>query len=89
MKDTTKNTPESRSVVDKVASGERASLADESLTPQKKMAAEQQRMQQNGQQPSERKEEDRQRANLGTKEVLTPGRKVEKDSLDRQNGNQV
>jgi hypothetical protein len=88
MKETQINTQKSRSVVDKVASGEQTSLSDESLTPPKKIAAEQQRMQHGGQQAAERKEEDRQRANLGSKEVLTPGRKVAQDSQDRQSQEQ-
>ncbi|EMR02649.1 hypothetical protein [Cesiribacter andamanensis] len=81
MKNTDKTPPSTqRSVVDKVASGERASLADQSLTPERKVAAEQKRMQLDKSQAPDRREEDRQVANLGKGEVLTPARKVAKDS---------
>ena len=64
-----------RSVVDKVASGERASFGDAPLTPQKKMEAEEKRMK--GEASTEtRSETDKQQANLGG-DILTPQKKME------------
>lgn len=70
--------PKSReSSIDKVKHQERVSLSDEVLTPEKKMEAEKQRMQEQQNRPSaERKEEDTQKENLGGP-ALTPDKKME------------
>lgn len=61
--------------VNKVKNSERVSFADDVLTPQKKMEAERQRMQQQDR-PARRHEEDTQKANLG-EPPLTPDKKME------------
>lgn len=63
------------SVVNKVKNNERVSLGDDILTPQKKMEAERQRMQQD-RPASPRHEEDSQKASLGDA-PLTPDKKME------------
>ena len=74
---------QSRSV-DRVVNNERVSLGDEILTPEKKMEAEQKRMQSQEDRPSaNRREQDSQKANLSSP-VLTPGKKVEQDKKDQQ-----
>lgn len=62
--------------IDKVRNSERVSLGDEVLTPEKKMEAERQRMQQPDRPASPRHEEDTQKANLG-EAPLTPDKKME------------
>lgn len=64
------------SVVNKVKNNERVSLGDDILTPQKKMEAERQRMQQQDRPASPRHEEDSQKASLGDA-PLTPDKKME------------
>jgi polyhydroxyalkanoate synthesis regulator phasin len=64
------------STVNKVKNSERVSLADDVLTPQKKMEAERQRMQQQDRPASQRHEEDNQKTNLG-EPPLTPDKKME------------
>lgn len=67
-----------QSTINKVKQDERVSFSDDVLTPQKKMEAEKQRMQENQNRPSaSRKEEDSQKANLGG-DILTPDKKMEK-----------
>ncbi len=66
----------SSTAVNKVRNSERVSLADDVLTPQKKMEAERQRMQQQDRPASPRHEEDTQKANLG-EPPLTPDKKME------------
>lgn len=79
MKDLKNNSPEeAKHVINKVAAGERASLGDQPLTPERKMAAEKARMQQGSHQAESRKEEDRQKATLGGP-VLTPSQKVKNE----------
>lgn len=63
------------SVINKVKNNERVSLGDDILTPQKKMEAERQRMQQD-RPASPRHEEDSQKASLGDP-PLTPDKKME------------
>jgi polyhydroxyalkanoate synthesis regulator phasin len=62
--------------VNKVKNSNRVSLADNVLTPQKKMEAERQRMQQSDRPASQRHEEDKQKTNLG-EPPLTPDKKME------------
>lgn len=62
--------------IDKVRNSERVSLGDEVLTPEKKMEAERQRMQQPNRPASPRHEEDTQKKNLG-EAPLTPEKKME------------
>lgn len=71
----------SEDVVDKVASGERVSLGDEPLTPEKKMQAEQERMKNQNARTETRHETDRQRSSLGDK-VLTPQEKSDRDRMN-------
>ncbi|WP_017730104.1 hypothetical protein [Nafulsella turpanensis] len=67
-------------VVEKVANNGRVSLADEVLTPEKKMEAEQQRLKQRQEDrpAAQRVEEDTQKANL-SQPPLTPDKKMEQD----------
>lgn len=69
-----------QAVVDKVKSNERVSLGHDVLTPEKKMEAERERLnQQQGNRPAaQRVEEDTQKANLG-QPPLTPDKKMEQD----------
>lgn len=75
-----------QNTINKVKQDERVSLSDDVLTPDKKMEAEKQRMQENLDRPSaSRKEEDSQQANLGG-DILTPEKKME--NARQQAGNQ-
>ena len=68
------------SVVEKVKNNERASLGHDVLTPDKKMEAERERLnqQQSNRPAAQRVEEDAQKANLG-QPPLTPDKKMEQD----------
>lgn len=70
------NSSSKKSIVDKVASGGRASMSDEPLTPSRKIEAELRRMNQPTQGQEVRGEEDHQVANLGGT-ILTPQRKMD------------
>ena len=75
---------EQSSSVDRVVNDERVSLGDEVLTPERKIKAEQKRMQSQEDRPSaNRHEQDTQKANLSSP-ILTPGKKVEQDKKDQQ-----
>ncbi|AHM61295.1 hypothetical protein D770_15205 [Flammeovirgaceae bacterium 311] len=76
---------EHKGTVEKVAEGRRASLADEPLTPQKKMQAEEARMKNKTEKSEERSESDHQKANLGSA-VLTPQKKMENARQEAQSG---
>lgn len=76
---------EHKGTVEKVAEGRRASLADEPLTPPRKMQAEQARMKNKTENSEERSETDHQLANLGSA-VLTPQKKMEKARQEAQSG---
>lgn len=67
------------SPVEKVRRGERVSLGNEVLTPEKKMEAERQRLQAHENRPAlPRQEQETQKTSLGGP-ILTPGKKVEQD----------
>lgn len=70
--------------VEKVEDNERVSLGDKVLTPERKMEAERNRMQNQSDRPSQRRvEKDTQKATLD-QPVLTPGKKVEQDMKDAE-----
>lgn len=78
---TTQQSPEQTNnlkpdTIDKVRNSKSVSLEDEVLTPEKKMEAERQRMQQPDRPASPRHEKDTQKANLG-EAPLTPDKKME------------
>lgn len=77
-----------QSTIDKVKQDERVSFSDDILTPQRKMEAEKQRMEEHQSRPSaSRKEEDTQKANLGD-DILTPEKKMEEARRQaREEGN--
>lgn len=77
-----------QNAVNKVKDNERVSFSDDVLTPQKKMEAEKQRMQEQQDRPaSGRAEEDTQKANLGG-DILTPEKKMDEARRQaRQEGN--
>ena len=74
-----------RSVVDKVASGERASFSDEPLTPERKMEAEEKRMKA-GASAETRAETDKQQTSLGGP-ILTPQQKMDNARKESQANN--
>lgn len=77
-----------QNTIDKVKQDERVSFSDDILTPQRKMEAEKQRMEEQQSRPStSRKEEDSQKANLGG-DILTPEKKMEEARRQaREEGN--